>query len=247
MANIDIDLPASLASALEAPDLAQLALPPVGSVQVTLPGGAVLKGIPDFSGGAADDTATLMNLLGQMGPLLAALDPIITIIDTFKALQEIVSGLPFPPPEAIERFIKNVTKLVPLAIPQASILPMVRDCLALVAKLLGAVVEQLENVVASMKHIQASMEAAEGNPALQKILDDARQNMQTSMSYSVGLLAPLEGIMGLLQPMIALIGAEAPGLPEVGDTDSVEALEELVDALRTASEGMSAAAAALGG
>lgn len=233
MPNIDIPLPEEVKQALEMPKCIDLELPEPEEFKITFPTGGAIKAISDISKGIPNDCSLSISLMIQIAPLLAALDCPLKILKLVQPLIEVIKGLPFPPIEAIKKFIEAATAVVEcigLIITPAGICPFVRDILKLIIKLLSCLIDQLESLIGLMSGISIRLQLAQadGNSELIEILECAQGNAATSAKHLMQAFDPIAAVLGLMSPVLEIAQAPAITIPTIPPGTDPQALNQVV-------------------
>ncbi|MEO0423489.1 MAG: hypothetical protein AAF184_14225 [Pseudomonadota bacterium] len=251
MTQIDVTLSDELQEALRQPLCADLSLPKPGSVSLALPSGGTLKGIADATRAIPTDCTLSINLLMQLGPILANLDCIIKLLKLVEPLIDIVKGLPFPPVEAVKKFIEAAPPVVEciVALTGAGIIPFIRDILCLVIKIMRCLIDQLNTLISLLGRIELDLAEAQasGNTAALAGIECARENAMCAANASFQSIEPVMLIMELVAPLFEFTPIDAIALPSLAAPEDVESMQTLVTTLETFVDAAQIAADALGG
>ncbi len=190
---------------------------------VQLPFGIELQAIADFSKGPPNQCAMLSNLLVQLTPAMAAMSPIITIINVFAALKGFLK-LPPGDPTAAVAAIEALVKLID----PAPFITAVKSILLLVIEYLNCFITTMEGLLAFQASIDLS--AAVGNPALQASLQCASENAATSIQQLLQSLGPIGPILNLVQPFMSIAGLSIP-LPSLSSMQGAQDMEQMLKTL----------------
>lgn len=258
MATIDIELPAALRDALAVPRCADLELPEPATRKLSLPTGAVLPAIGDFTRGIPTDCSLAFNLLAQIGPVLGNLHCVINILKLVEPIVSIITGLakvpPEPPgPELVKKLADAVPPamecIVKLVVPQAGLVIFLRDVLDLIARLLRCLVEKLESLASLLGGLSLQISTADPNNAdLLASLQCAQENAARSGAGLMASIDPLKMLIDLVKPLAAIAGQDLDvDLSALGSPDSAEAIQEICDKLDPIIQTLETVAQALGG
>lgn len=251
MPNIDIPVSVDLQSMFELPACEEIKLPQPGTLSIQLPTGGALKSFTDVSKGIPTDCSLTFSLLVQIAPLLASMDCLLKILKLLKPLIDVIQGLPFPPVDAIKKFVEAAADLAPcLTIPTpAAIIPFVKDILCLILKVMQCLVGQLKSIVNIMSGLQLQLKAATdaGNDELLATLQCAQENAATSASQLTQSIEPIGALLDLVGPLLALAGQQPLQLPAVGGATDVESLKAVVTTLEGVTDAIKGVTDALGG
>lgn len=234
MPQIDIPVNASLQELLNIQPCEVLRIPLPSPTKITLPSGAALQAFTDLSKGIPNDCSMSFNLMLQLAPLLAALECPLRMLKLLKPLVDVITGLPAPPsPELIGDILTAAAELAPCFAMPAALLPMVKDILCLIRKVLGCLLAQLRSVRDLMGGLQLRFSAAEGNDDLLATLQCSQENAQASLANITQAIEPVGALLDLLSPITEMAGVPALTLPAPGATpESVEAIDAMVDTLQ---------------
>jgi len=182
-----------------------------------------MQAIADFSKGPPNQCAMLSSLLVQITPAMAAMGPIITIINVFAALKDFVSDPLGGPGQALTA-IEGLIKLVdPLPFVSA-----VKSILLLVIEYLNCFIKTMEGLLAFQASIDLS--AAAGNSALQASLQCASSNAATSIQQLLQSLGPIGPILDLIQPFMSIAGLSI-ALPSFSSMQGAQDMEQMLQTL----------------
>ncbi len=251
MANIDIKVTSKLEETLKIPACVDLSLPAPGKLSIGLPAGGTLSAFTDMSKGVPTDCALTFSLLLQLAPLLASLDCLFKILGLLGPLIDVIKGLPFPPFEAIKKFIEAAGKLLPcLAAPTpVKLAPFVKDILCLILKVLKCIISQLETVVNVMGGLALQLQTAEasGNTDQLALLKCSKENADKSAASALQAIEPIGALLGLVAPVMTLANQDPIKLPSIGSGTDVESLKTVVTTLKGVADAITIVTDALGG
>jgi hypothetical protein len=248
---VDIPVELNLNRLLQLPPCQDIRLPKPGGISLQLPTGAFLKSINDVSKGIPTDCALTFSLLVQVAPLLGSMECLFKVLKLLKPLIDVIKGLPFPPVKAIADFAEAAADLAPcLLVPTpAALIPFVRDILCLVLKVLNCFLTQMNTILGVMKGLKVQIDLAQaaGNTALLSALQCSQENAATSAAHVANSLGPVSAILDMVGPLMSLAGVQTVSLPAVGATSDADALQGVIDALRTVVATIQQVVDALGG
>lgn len=251
MPQIDIKIDSELEEMLKIPACIDMSLPKPGKLSVQLPSGGSLKAFSDMSKAIPTDCALTFSLLLQIGPILASMDCLLKILGLLGPLVDIVKGLPFPPFEAIKKFIEAAVKLAPcLALPTGTpLIPFVKDILCLILKALKCLVSQLDTIVTVLGGLALQIQTAEsaGNADELAALKCAKENADKSAEAAMNAIEPIGALLALLAPVMTLTGQDPIKMPAMAPGADVESLKGLVNTLKGVCEAIQIVTDALGG
>jgi hypothetical protein len=243
LTQIDIALDPRLTNLLSKPVCVHL--PEPGSVSLTLPSGAKLKGIGDLTKGIPTDCSLSFSLLLQLGPVLANFECLVKILKLIKPLMDIINGLPVPPAQAILEFGKAAGEVMECvtAFTGAGMFSFVKDLLLLLIKILKCLVQQFESIAQLMSGLALQIKSAEGNPELLETLQCAQENAAISAAAAGKAFEPIGALLELAAPLLEIAGVSGIEVPTLGAgadpaalAATVETLKGLVDTLQLAAD-----------
>lgn len=249
MANIDIPIRADLQDLMKIPPCFDIKLPQPAPMKIQLPTGAALTAVADISKGVPTDCAMAFSLLLQIGPLLASMECLLKILKLLAPLIQVVKGLPFPPVKAISDFAVAAAELGPcLALP-LQLKDFIKDILCLILKMLRCLIGGLKSVVDVLGGLQLQLKIAidEGNTELQKSLECAQENANTSAQHLMSSMEVLAAFLALVQPLMEMAGIEAFKLPAIGAETDVESLKKVLEVLTGVADSLHVITEGLGG
>jgi hypothetical protein len=223
-------------------------LPTIEIPNLTLIGGAELKGFLDFSAGTPTDCKLTFNLLLQLAPLLASMACLLKVLDVIGKLKSFVEAVPSIDPSKIGKAVPDLIEAIDKLSGCIPGLPkfnfsaalMIKGMLQLVIKFLLCFITQLESLI----QFQASLDfkAAEGNPALQASLACARDNAQTSMDNLMLSLQSIQPVISVAGSVAGLAGApiNLPDLSSVSGGDHAQAITSLRQSITALNSAISA-------
>ena len=203
---------------------------PPASLSVTLLGGLTLEASPSTGAGVVgSELAAAMSMLGQLGPALGAMAPVLKVIDAVTSLFGVLQRAPEIPVdpsgfvEALEEAAQKVAALAPL-IPQVSVPAMIGGAITAVAAHVRAVAAQVASIADVEANAQALLDAATGagDAALEAQAQCALDNAATLTRHAEAAMGPAGSILDVLSSLMAFIPApvELPGLPQPGGAAS---------------------------
>jgi len=191
---------------------------------IELPFGIQMQSVADFSKGPPNQCAMLANLLVQLTPAMAAMAPIITILNVFAAMKGFVQSPLTGGGPLLSALEGVIAMLDPFPFVAA-----VKSILLLVIGYLECFIQTMEGLLAFQASIDLSVAA--GNPALQASLQCASNNAQTSIQQLMQSLGPIGPIMQLIQPFMS-IGNLSIALPSVSSLQGAQDVEQALQSLR---------------
>jgi hypothetical protein len=182
-----------------------------------------MQSVADFSKGPPNQCAMLANLLVQLTPAMAAMAPIITILNVFAAMKGFVQSPLTGGGPLLSALEGVIAMLDPFPFVAA-----VKSILLLVIGYLECFIQTMEGLLAFQASIDLSVAA--GNPALQASLQCASNNAQTSIQQLMQSLGPIGPIMQLIQPFMS-IGNLSIALPSVSSLQGAQDVEQALQSL----------------
>ena len=234
MSTIDIPLPDSLTSALKQPVCLDLSLPKPEMPTLTLPTGAVLKGIADFSRGIPTECSMNFSLALMIAPIMASMQ---CLLDILKFLKSIIDAAKPPPNpvDVVNAFAKGITALehcLGLVTP-AGICPFVKSLLLLITRMLHCVLDALESAVEALDRLELSIATAlkEGNTDEYAALQCAMQNAETAAAGALTSIEPVAALLQIAEPFLSIANVKIDPLPDVSGSSGVAGLKLAVETL----------------
>lgn len=210
---------------------------PPEQIRITLPAGMELVSAPNPIGVVGTDFSAVQSIMAQLGPALAALQPILRIIDAVTSLFEVLKKAPEIPVdpagfiESLEEATVKIAKLSTL-VPQLSVPAMVITTIGACAKYLTAIIGQLSSIAAAGAAAQEVMDqaVAAGDVQLQTEAQCSLDNVAKLTEHAGAAMGPVVGILTSITSMLSFLPApvELPGIPDVTGM----AAQEMVDALQ---------------
>lgn len=213
---------------------------------IQFPVGAELKGMADFAAGVPSNCKVSLNLLVQLGPMLASMGCILKILEVLGNIVEFAKAAPDPMKMAdkvgalTSSFAEMSTCIPPLA--PVSFALMIKGILELVINVLSCLIDSLESIVKFQ--VSLNFEAAQGNPVLTEALECARDNADTSMQNLMTSMEPVMVVMKVVGSVASLAGLSVtlPDLSQIGQggdaAQAVESLKQSIDGLKSAIESL---------
>lgn len=231
-------------STLSAPTCVTIPDPPT-RLELTLPGGLVLKGIPSIEGGVTTEIGAVQSLLSQAAPALAAMQPPLLTIDAvlalfnlFGAIPDLIGGDVQGYIQAVEDAFEKVSKLATL-IPQVSVPRMIGDTITMLISAMVAVDTLVTGLVAQKADAQAALNTAQatGNAYLEAHANCVLTQVDQYTKHVGAALGPVGDIMGVADRLMSMVPG-MPSLPSISDASAVplddmhEAIEAAIGVLR---------------
>lgn len=238
MPSLDIPVSVDLQAMLDVPPCADLKLPSPSPLKLTLPTGATLQAINDISKGIPNDCSMSINLLIQLAPFLASMECLLKVLKLLGPLIEVIKGLPFPPVEAIAKFVEaaaDLTTCLQLPLPATNLFNFIRDILCLILKILRCLLGQLKTIAELLGGLAINIKLAAdtGNTELLNSLECAQENALTSAEHLAQSMEMITAILGLVAPFMEIAQIPPIKLPALGSQTDVAAINETVEVLET--------------
>jgi hypothetical protein len=192
---------------------------------VQLPFGIEFQAVADFSKGPPSQCAMLSSLLVQIMPAMAAMSPLIKILNVFAALKDFLPANVLKLPALLDALAEVIAMLDPLPFVAA-----VKSILLLVIAYLQCFIQTMEGLLEFQASIDLSLAA--GNPDLQASLQCASNNASVSIQQLMQSLGPIGPIMQLVQPFISIAGVPI-SLPSISDLQGEKDIEQALQSLST--------------
>jgi hypothetical protein len=155
-------------------------------------------------------------------PAMAAMSPLLNLLNVFSALKDFL-GDPLKLPPLIAALEKVIAMLEPVPFAAA-----VKSILLLVISYLKTFIQTMTGLLAYQASIDFSIAA--GNPALQASLQTASSNASAAIEQLMITLGPIAPIMDMVKPFLSL-GGVSIDLPSVsslqGENDVQQAMVTL--------------------
>jgi hypothetical protein len=193
---------------------------PVPSVQ--LPFGIEMQALADYSKGAPTEASMVSSLLVQTMPAMAAMSPLLNLLNVFSALKDFL-GDPLKLPPLIAALEKVIAMLDPVPFAAA-----VKSILLLVISYLKTFIQSVTGLLAYQASIDFSIAA--GNPALQASLQAASTNASASIEQLMLTLGPIAPVMDLVKPFLSLSGISID-LPSVSGLQGEKDVQKVLVSL----------------
>jgi hypothetical protein len=246
--SLDVELPPELKKFLEQPKCLDIGLPKSGKAKITLPTGPKIAGIADATQGIPTDCSLNVSLILQLGPILVNLDCLIKVLKLIEPLVGIIKGLPFPPVEAIKKFVEASVDVVQCITDIIGGIPaFVRDILCLIIRILNCLIDQMESLIGLIGPLQLQLAAADGNAALQASIECAKQNAERSAAAAYSSVEPVMLVLELVGPLLEIAQQGPITIPNIAAPEDVEQMEQVVTTLKDFTATLQLIADALGG
>jgi hypothetical protein len=213
---------------------------------IQLPAGATLTGVADFAAGIPSNCKVNLNLLVQLGPLLASMGCILKILEVLGNIVEFAKAAPDPFKMAekvgalTSSFAQLSTCIPPLA--PLSFALMIKGILELIINVLSCLIDSLASIVEFKVSLDFS--SAEGNPALTEALECAQRNADSSMQNLFNSVGPIMTVMKVVGSVASLaqLPVTLPDLSQLGKAgdavQSIESLKQAIDGLKSVIESL---------
>jgi hypothetical protein len=192
---------------------------------VQLPFGVEMQALADYSKGPPTQAGMLSSLLTQVMPAMAAMSPILTVLNTLSALKDFAQD-PLNPLK-VAALVTALGNAIGLINP-AEFVVAIKSILQLVIGYLEAFIQTMSGLLAFQASIDLSI--AQGNPDLMASLQQSSNNASVSIQQLMLSLGPIAPVMTLIQPFIAISGASI-ALPSIaslqGEKDVAKAVQTL--------------------
>jgi hypothetical protein len=246
--NVPIQLPKELADLLAQPICLDIALPKPASAKLTLPLGGSISAVTDVTKAIPDSCAVNFSLLLQLGPILAPMKCMLAVLQLIGPLIEIVKGLPFPPAEAIKKFIEAVQPVLDCIAQIAIGLPLfIRDIICLIIKLLGCLIDQLRSIMELLNGLAIRIEGAAGNAQHLAQLECEMENAQCAAQGAMQGFEPIVVILELIGPMVEQVSGQSIEIPAFAAPEDLEGMQEVIDGMTAFQQALQGVADILGG
>jgi hypothetical protein len=174
-------------------------------------------------------------LLAQMSPAIAALQPFLNVVGTLKAVVDFASAVPkiLVDPTAlvdpIKELVKNIEKLL-ITLPPLPIAILIVDVLDIIISYVSGLSEVLVALADQEERINTAVALAEEQhlDALRQAAECASQTLANQLANIQASSGPIDAIIGLLNSLVRLVPgcSEIPLLGSPGDS-----IEEMSDGL----------------
>jgi hypothetical protein len=209
-----------------------------------MPGGISITALSAIGPGMiSTEFSMISSLMTQLGPALAALSPILKVIDAVTSLFTVLQRAPEIPVdpagflEALEEAAQKIAALSPL-IPQVSVPMTISTTIAAVASYARAVSAQVGGIATVQAQAQtlASQATAAGDAALQAEAQCALDNADALMAHAAAAMGPLGSTLDLVAGFMSFIPSPVslPAVPDpagMGAAQLAAALDALVAVL----------------
>jgi hypothetical protein len=220
--------------------------PPPERVTVTLPLGISIEPLPSGSSVIATELSQIMSLMNQLSPALAALQPVLRIIDAVTALFAVLQKAPEIPVdpagffEALGEAAEKIGRLTPL-IPQFSIPLTISSTIAVLSGYARAISDTLREAATAIAQAQATLDAAvaAGDAALEAQARCSLASANALKDHAAAAMGPLSSILDMVTGLMGFIPSpqELPTVPDASLAaeplaDALDAMADVLDAIR---------------
>jgi hypothetical protein len=192
--------------------------------------------MPALDGGVITELGAVNSLMVQLGPAMAGLQPVFTIINAVTSIFDLVAAVPALVAGDVPGFISKLQKATGAIVALARLQPavaipgLINDLLGVMVAALTAYkdvlttlqsqVTQANNIISQAQAIgDVNLEAA-GNCML---------NQAEAFGEHIGAsMGPFGSLLQVAQSLLSLVPTGTPALPEVGDQSSL-GLDDLAD------------------
>jgi hypothetical protein len=205
---------------------------PPAKLSATLLAGAKLTSMPSVSGGVITALDHVQSMMGQLGPGLAAAQPIFALVNavtaTFDLIQAVITADPPGIIEAVQKAAEALSTLTSM-IPQVAVPRMVIDVLTIVVAALQAVEQTLSDILESRDAALAVIAEAQaaGNAALEAAGNDMLAQADQMAAHACASLGPLGDLIGVVQNLLSLVPGLGPAIPVLPDCSSLSTTEKI--------------------
>lgn len=217
-------------------------IPPVPSpLGVTMVGGLRIEAIPNISGGIITELAQAQSIMVQLGPALAGLSPVFTIIRAVQAIFKVVESVPgILTPEGLVEFTQAlhdaaeaIGDLVKLN-PATSVPVMIFGAAGVISAGLTAVKDTLTNAQASITAAEALIQEGIDRAIPQLSVDGecAKAQAQAMADHAIASLGPVGSLLDVVKTIADLAGLGSQ-VPSLGDLtgESIDTVISTLDAI----------------
>jgi hypothetical protein len=234
MATIDITLPAYLTAPLTPPLCSEFALaaPPVELPSVTLPMGATLTGIADFTRGIPSICAMNFSLIAMIAPLMASLTCPLKVL---KLIGDLINAAKSGNPGQLLGVLTGAEQALSAClglVTPIGICPFVKSVLLLIVSMLNCLLQELNSIISTMEDLSLQIAATEaGNLDQLAQLNCAMQDAQNTAAGAMSSIQPLSALLTIAQPFFDIAQINLEPLPSLSGGTDADALQEVIDTL----------------
>lgn len=205
---------------------------PPAKLSATLLAGAKLVSMPSVSGGVITQLDHVQSMMGQLGPGLAAAQPIFALVNAVTSVFDLIQAvITANPPGIIEAVQKAAEALSTLAsmIPQVAVPKMVIDVLTVIVSALQAVEQTLSDILEAQNAALAVIAQAQasGDAALEAAGNDMLGQANQMAAHACASLGPLGDLIGVVQDLLSLVPGLGPALPILPDCSPLSTSEKI--------------------
>lgn len=210
---------------------------PPEPIRIRIPGGITIEALPPIDGKIITPLGAVTALLNQLGPAMAALQPIFLVMDAVTKVVEVIKAVPalvggnvvdfF---EKLNEAIDAITALLQFQ-PALSLPLLIADMMNAMVTILTA----LRDLVTQLQALQTRAQAviAEAQASGDAALEASGECMQLAADaygeHVTASLGPLEHLLDMVKLLAGLM-PNAPEIPGIGDTTGLD-LDGLADFL----------------
>ena len=212
---------------------------PPPPLRIRIPGGITIEAIPPLEGKIITPLGAVQALLNQLGPAMAALQPIFLIVNAVNSLIEVIKAVPGLVGGNIPDFITALNDAIEAVAallqfqPALSLPLLIADMINAIVTVLTAlrdVVTQLQALEAQGAAVVAQAQAA-GDAALEAAGNCMLQQASAYEAHVTASLGPLEHLLDTVKTLAGLMPSP-PEIPGIGDAPSgLDALADFLDGL----------------
>lgn len=199
---------------------------PPAQLSATLLAGAKLTSMPSVSSGVITQLDHVQSMMAQLGPGLAAAQPIFALVNAVTAVFDLIQAvITADPPGIIEAVQKAAEALSTLAsmIPQVAVPRMVIDVILVIVAGLQAVETILSDILDAQNTALAVIAQAQaaGDAALEAAGNDMLGQANQMAAHACASLGPLGDLIGVVQDLLSLVPGLGPALPVLPDCSAL--------------------------
>lgn len=239
---IDIPLPDVIQKQMEMPRCIDMELPKPRLPKLTLPTGGELKGVADFTKGIPSDCSLNLNLVLQLGPILASMQcffEVLKLLGAMKKFFDAVKGDVSAAPEAAGKVVDafgGISHCITFPFGTGAFL-FVRDLLRLIGKILQCLGQQLKSIARLLGPLELKIATAQanGNTRTLETLECVRKNQMAQAEGAMLAIEPLTLILSFAEPFMGIAGVSPIKLPSPAELEDAATLDSTADTLLTVS------------
>ncbi len=188
---------------------------------IRLLGGAKIIALPQVTDGVLTELDQVMSLLTQLGPGLAAAQPIFNVINAIQSIFDLITSVVTADPAGIIEAVQKASDAIAglaASTPEVAIPLMIADSIQLIVAILEAVLDAIDDLVTIDQQAQALLDQAiaDGNAALQVVAQCQKDQASAMAQHLCKSLGPVGQMIGVLQALLDLIPGSVPipGIPD---------------------------------